>query len=100
MKQNTYELTFKNVAEIIKPGKRILFANVPADGYFSPLTGLAVYLQSKGYDVRWYSSSIYEDKIRRLNIPYYPFEKALDANQTNFEEIFPGRNNHKGKETS
>jgi len=97
MKESTYEITYKNIARIVKPGKRILFANVPADGHFNPLTGLAVYLQSKGYDVRWYSSSIYEKKIRRLNIPYYPFEKALDANQTNMEEVFPERSKYKGK---
>src|SRR4051812_27362475 len=97
MKQSIYESGYKNVGQIVKPGKRILFANVPADGHFYPLTSLAVYLQSKGYDVRWYSSSIYEEKIKRLNIPYYPFKKALDANQTNFEEIFPERNKHKGQ---
>jgi MGT family glycosyltransferase len=97
MTQNTYDIAYMNIAQIAKPGKRILFANVPADGHFKPLTGLAVCLQSKGYDVRWYGSSIYEDKIRKLNIPYYPFEKALDANQTNFEEVFPERRKHKGQ---
>jgi len=97
MKASNYEVAYENITRIVKPGKRILFANVPADGHFNPLTGLAVYLQSKGYDVRWYSSSIYETKIRRLNIPYYPFEKALDANHTNIEEVFPERNKHKGQ---
>lgn len=38
-------------------GKKILFANVPADGNFSPLTGLAKYFQEAGADVRWYASA-------------------------------------------
>jgi hypothetical protein len=32
---------------------KILFANIPADGHFNPLTPLAVHLQSLGHDVRW-----------------------------------------------
>jgi UDP:flavonoid glycosyltransferase YjiC (YdhE family) len=34
--------------------KKILFASIPYDGHFNPLTGLAVYLKSKGHDVRWF----------------------------------------------
>ena len=47
----------------IAPGTRILFASVPADGHFNPLTGLAVHLKELGCDVRWYTSDIYADKI-------------------------------------
>ena len=36
----------------IKPGTKILFATVPADGHVNPLTGLAYHLKSEGYDVR------------------------------------------------
>ena len=52
-----------------KISKRILFANVPADGHFNPLTGLAVHLKNCGYDVRWYSSSMYKHKIEKMDIP-------------------------------
>ena len=36
------------------PGYRILFATVPADGHFVPLTGIAMALRARGHDVRWY----------------------------------------------
>ncbi len=77
---------------INKPGgKKILFACVPADGHFSPLTGIAKHLQSIGYDVRWYSSAAYKDRIEKLKIPYYPFEKALEVTGETADEIFPER---------
>jgi len=50
----------------IGKGRRILFASVPADGHFNPLTGIAVYLKSIGYDVRWYTSESYAEKLRKL----------------------------------
>jgi len=74
-----------------KVKKRILFANVPADGHFNPLTGLAVHLKNCGYDVRWYSSSMYKHKIEKMDIPYYPFVKAINITQENIAEIFPDR---------
>jgi len=73
------------------PGTRILFANMPADGHFNPLTGLAVHLQSLGCDVRWYSSVQYEEKIKKLNIPFYPFKKALEWTGDTLEQVFPER---------
>ncbi len=71
--------------------KKILFANVPADGHFNPLTGLATHLLSRGYDVRWYSSATYGEKIKNMQIPFYPFKKGLEVTGTNVETIFPGR---------
>lgn len=72
-------------------GKKILFACVAADGHFNPLTGIAKHLQSIGYDVRWYCSSSYEQKLQKLDIPFYPYEKALEVTGENVDEIFPGR---------
>jgi UDP:flavonoid glycosyltransferase YjiC (YdhE family) len=80
-----------------KISKRILFANVPADGHFNPLTGLAVHLKNCGYDVRWYSSSMYKQKIQKMGILYYPFVKAMNITQENMGEIFPERERIKGK---
>ena len=75
---------------VYKPGrKKILFACVPADGHFSPLTGIAKHLQSIGYDVRWYSSAAYKDRLGKLQIPYYPFEKGLEVTGDTADEIFP-----------
>jgi MGT family glycosyltransferase len=77
-------------------GKKILFANFPADGHFNPLTGLAVYLQQSGADVRWYGSREYTDKIKKLGIPHYPFQKALELTANNMEELFVERKEMKG----
>ena len=76
--------------------KKILFANMPYDGHFNPLTGIAMQMKSLGHDVRWYSGSVFEEKINRLGIPYYPFKKALDFNQFNVNEMFPERVKIKG----
>ena len=73
-------------------GKKILFATVPGEGYVNPLTGLAMHLQQKGCDVRWYTSVTFADKMNKLSIKHYPFVKALDANATNVSQLFPQRN--------
>lgn len=73
------------------PNLKILFANVAADGHFNPLTGLAMHLKNAGHDVRWYTQAIYEEKIKRLGIPYYPFQKTIQLNQFNLDEVFPER---------
>lgn len=74
---------------------KILFANVPADGHFNPLSGIAAHLKQKGHDVRWYSGKLFEDKIFGLGIPVIPFDKAIEVNQFNVDEIFPERKNKK-----
>jgi MGT family glycosyltransferase len=78
-------------------GKKILFANFPADGHFNPLTGLAVHLQTIGCDVRWYTSEIYAEKTKSLNIVHYPFKRAKDVNGVNLENVFPEREKIKGQ---
>lgn len=70
-------------------GKKILFANFPADGHFNPLTSLAVHLKWLGCDVRWYTSNQYGDKLRKLGIPHYPLVKAIDPAE--LEKAFPER---------
>lgn len=91
---------YQNINELksIKPGTKILFANFPADGHFNPLTGLAVHLKNLGCDVRWYTSVKYREKIMRLDIPFYPLQRALDVSGVdNLEEIFPERKKHKSQ---
>lgn len=78
-------------------GKKILFANFPADGHFNPLTGLAMHLKSIGCDVRWYTSGIYSEKLQKLDIHHYPFKKALEVTGDNIETIFPERKKIKGQ---
>lgn len=89
--ENFKRINVRDIVTQAKPGKKILFANVPADGHFNPLTSLAVHLKSIGCDVRWYTGSMYADKVRALDIPYYPFKKAMDFIPEQFEKDFPER---------
>jgi MGT family glycosyltransferase len=86
----------EDIPQHIKPGIKILFANVPADGHFNPLTGLAAHLKNIGCDVRWYSSSEYAGKIKNLDIPFYPFKKAMELTLETLDYHFPERKHIKG----
>ena len=88
--------TESDPAELLR-GKKVLFANFPADGHFNPLTGLAVYLKNLGCDVRWYTSRIYADKLQKLGVQHYSFKKALEARGDNLETLFPERDKIKGQ---
>ncbi|MBB6271444.1 MGT family glycosyltransferase [Pedobacter cryoconitis] len=72
-------------------GKKILFATVPADGHFNPLTGLAKYFQEAGADVRWYASDTFTKKLQQLAIPQFPYVKAIDTNAAGIDNLFPER---------
>jgi UDP:flavonoid glycosyltransferase YjiC (YdhE family) len=71
--------------------RKILFATVPADGHFAPLTGIAMTLKAQGHDVRWYTGSVFSQKLSKLGIRHYPFERAKEVTQFNIDEIFPER---------
>lgn len=71
--------------------KKILFANIPADGHFSPLTSLAIHLKNAGHEVRWYTGKSYAPRIEKLGIPFYLFNKAKEVTVHNIDEIFPER---------
>ncbi len=69
----------------------MLFATVPADGHFNPLTGLAMHFKAAGHDVRWYAGPSYLAKCERLGIPAYPFNRASEINGDNLHTLFPER---------
>jgi MGT family glycosyltransferase len=71
--------------------KKILFANVPADGHFNPMTGIAMELKGRGHEVRWYTSRMFSEKLKKFGITHYPFKKALEVNQFTINEAFPER---------
>jgi MGT family glycosyltransferase len=96
MEQTYRKITATSLPQL-KPGTKVLFANVPADGHFNPLTSLAVHLQEMGCDVRWYSSAWYAEKIKKLQVQWYPFKKALDAPGDKIDEIFPKRLEYKNQ---
>ncbi len=78
-------------------GKKILFASMPAEGHVNPMTGLAKYLQGLGCDVRWYTGSSYAAKMKKLDIPHFPFRRALEVTGENLEQLFPHREKIKGQ---
>ncbi|CAG5010752.1 4'-demethylrebeccamycin synthase [Dyadobacter sp. CECT 9275] len=67
----------------------ILFATMPMDGHFSPLTSLAVHLKGQGFDVRWYVGGSYGEKVKKLGLPHYPYTKAQYLNKENLDKLFP-----------
>nr|WP_293843060.1 nucleotide disphospho-sugar-binding domain-containing protein [uncultured Arsenicibacter sp.] len=71
--------------------RRILFATVPFDGHFSPLTSLAVHLKEQGHDVRWLVGGKYGRKVTELGLYHYPFVKTQAINQENIDTFFPER---------
>ena len=77
--------------------RKILFANFPGDGHFNPLTSLAIHLKNSGHDVRWYTGSKYEAKIKSLGFTYYPLKKALDFSIGEPDRYFRKEKNTKGR---
>ncbi|MHA7057797.1 glycosyltransferase [Aquimarina sp. M1] len=75
---------------------KILFASIPADGHFNPMTKLAVYLKKKGHDVRWYTGNAYKSKLNQMGIPYVPFRKAKEIKISELDQAYPGRKKLKG----
>jgi UDP:flavonoid glycosyltransferase YjiC (YdhE family) len=75
----------------VKNGKRILLATMAADGHFNPMTGIAKILTEEGYDVRWYTQEMYQKRIEKIGVKFYPFVHAPQINQFNFEELYPER---------
>jgi MGT family glycosyltransferase len=75
---------------------RILFASIPADGHFNPLTGLALHLAGRGHDVRWYAGPAYGAKVDRLGMPWFPYRHATEVTAGNVNELFPERARLKG----
>src|SRR5262249_47356764 len=68
---------------------KILFAAMPFDGHFGPLTGLAVHLKARGHDVRFYTGPTFGPKLAALGIPHLPYRRARDVNAFNLGEHFP-----------
>lgn len=68
-----------------------MFASLPFDGHFKPLTGIAVRLRELGHDVRWYAGPSYAGALRDLGIPHHPFVHAREVNGETIAELHPER---------
>ena len=86
-----------NVLNTLRPDAKILFAAFPGDGHFNPLTGLAVHLKNQGYDVRFYTSTVYREKVQKMDIPFFPFVRARELDVDKIDETFPDRKHHKSQ---
>ena len=75
---------------------RILFASMPADGHFNPLTGIAANLADRGHDVRWYAGPAYGAKLDRLGMRCFPYQRATEVMASNLNDLFPERASLKG----
>jgi UDP:flavonoid glycosyltransferase YjiC (YdhE family) len=75
---------------------RVLFASMPADGHFNPLTGVAVQLASLGHDVRWYAGPTYGARLDRLGMPWFPYRQATELMASNVSDLYPERAKLKG----
>lgn len=75
---------------------RILFASMPADGHFNPLTGIAVRLSDRGHDVRWYAGPQYGAKLDRLGMRWFPYVQAAEVTAGSLNDMFPERAALKG----
>lgn len=75
---------------------KILFATVPADGHFNPLTAVALDLQRNGHDVRWYAGPLYQPKLAALGIPCLPYGRATEITGENIHDLYPERAKLKG----
>ena len=76
--------------------KKILFATMPMDGHFNPLTGIAMHFITIGHEVRWYCSQTYEMKLKKLGLQLYPYKKARDVNSENLHTLYPEISKLKG----
>ena len=75
---------------------RILFASMPADGHFNPLTGIAAHLAGRGHDIRWYAGPEYARRLEALGMRYFPYRRATEVTGGNIGTLFPERVRLKG----
>lgn len=75
---------------------KILFASLPADGHFNPLTGVAEHLAAAGHDVRWYTGPSYGAKLEKLGMQYFPYRRAAEVTGGNIHRLYPERARLKG----
>jgi UDP:flavonoid glycosyltransferase YjiC (YdhE family) len=75
---------------------RFLFATMPFDGHFNPLTSIAKHLKAQGNDVRWYAGPSYARKLADLDIPHFQFQRAREVSGETIAELFPERASLKG----
>lgn len=69
--------------------KKILFAIWPALGHVRPALELAKRLKQENYEVIFYSSKTYTDKIEKGGIRFYPFRNQKEFTGETLNKVFP-----------
>lgn len=75
---------------------RILFASMPFDGHFLPMTGVAKHLSGRGHDVRFYTGPSFAERLAQLGVAHVPFTRATEVNGENLAVHFPEIEGMKG----
>ena len=75
---------------------KILFASMPADGHFNPLTGIAVQLATVATTCAGTPGPAYGAKLDRLGMRWFPYQRATEVMAGNLNDLFPERAALKG----
>lgn len=68
---------------------RYLIAVWPSDGHVNPTIPLAKMLVERGHEVTWYSSTPFEEKIRKTGAIFVPFTSLRNFTGSTLNEHFP-----------
>jgi MGT family glycosyltransferase len=68
---------------------RVLIATTPADGHINPMLAIARALTSRGHEVRWYTGTVYHDRITATGAVPEPMHAAYDFGGRAKAEAFP-----------
>lgn len=75
---------------------KVLLASQAIAGHFNPMTGTGVRLKDEGHEVGWYTGGTLAGKLGELDIPHYPFDRAIEHTADNLPELYPQRAKLKG----
>jgi MGT family glycosyltransferase len=75
---------------------RFLFAPVAATGHVNPGLPIAAELVRRGHEVRWYTTSKFEQKVRSVGAQFVPYARAYALEEGRINEQFPERVKLKG----
>ncbi|ALL79987.1 hypothetical protein AD006_32405 (plasmid) [Pseudonocardia sp. EC080610-09] len=67
----------------------MLIATAPGDGHVNPLLPVARELVRRGHEVRWYTGSVYADRVKRTGAVHVPMTDAYDYGGMTRAQAFP-----------
>ena len=70
---------------------RFLFAPIACSGHINPELPIAEELVRRGHEVFWYTSSRFEQEVRRIGAEYVPYTKGVPLEEGQIDRQFPER---------